>query len=396
MIQLHVVQHSSIYRCLFAFFFFSTITDVISLSSIYLKRYLKTCYTDLENNSWRQQSIQINTIHREVFTSIQPTDTVHPELNIRFDKPVIAPFQISSFIKCSSILFLRPSNILQTLFVAMALSLVYSIILNFSSPRPYMILRILAGHITRILSHFSFTSSKSETVSYDSNGWSTCTLTNRKPIASYIQYEFTLPKSEHKLNIGLGQKVILCFLDDDKIIKRYFYINSPLSQKGWFTVLVTKPQFKSVSFGDQLAFKPGNFNLQITGQIFPLQHMIFLVVGLGIIPTLQYLKYFLAISSTIRNFTLIYMNSKSNDFDIALSKLENEYYKYSKRLSVLFVVDNLLNINLNKELKKLIPSFQNDMIGIVAGEDKKFVENGRDFFVKCSGFPEEYVQVIAP
>ena len=53
-----------------------------------------------------------------------------------------------------------------------------------------------------------------------------------------MKYEFKLPKADNILNLALGQKVSLCCLDnEDKVAKKDYYLFSPKSKKGSFSIL---------------------------------------------------------------------------------------------------------------------------------------------------------------
>ena len=70
--------------------------------------------------------------------------------------------------------------------------------------------------------------------------WGVCTLASKKKIgrSKFMKYEFKLPKADNILNLALGQKVSLCCLDnEDKVAKKDYYLFSPKSKKGSFSIL---------------------------------------------------------------------------------------------------------------------------------------------------------------
>ena len=71
-------------------------------------------------------------------------------------------------------------------------------------------------------------------------GWGVCTLSSKTKIgrSQFMQYEFDLPNEENILNLALGQKITLCCLDDeDRVAKKDYYMFSPKSKKGSFSIL---------------------------------------------------------------------------------------------------------------------------------------------------------------
>lgn len=77
--------------------------------------------------------------------------------------------------------------------------------------------------------------------------WGVCTLLSKKKMgrSKYMQYEFKLPSEENILNLALGQKVSLCCLDDeDRVAKKDYYLFSPKSKKGSFSILASADGFE--------------------------------------------------------------------------------------------------------------------------------------------------------
>jgi len=72
------------------------------------------------------------------------------------------------------------------------------------------------------------------------DGWGVCTLSSVKPVgrSQYTEYEFKLPKADNILQLALGQQLTLCCLDSaDNVAKRNYYVYSPKSTKGQFSVI---------------------------------------------------------------------------------------------------------------------------------------------------------------
>jgi hypothetical protein len=77
------------------------------------------------------------------------------------------------------------------------------------------------------------------------DGWGKCTFRTRKFVgkSSYIQYDFDLPDQEYILPLQLGQKLTLCFLDENnRVQKADFYVSSGRNTKGYFSLVAPLEQ----------------------------------------------------------------------------------------------------------------------------------------------------------
>lgn len=226
------------------------------------------------------------------------------------------------------------------------------------------------------------------------DGWGVCTLSSVTPIArsQYKEYEFKLPKAEHVMQLALGQQLTLCCLDSaDNVAKRNYYVYSPKNTRGQFSIITSEyvPEdvvemkkrrargegdFNQVlatelQVGDEIALQPGPRTLDYKGEYLPVTDMVYFASGDGIVPVIDQVKSVLPPgSSSVKGVSVIWTNHDEKDFDIALSTLEDEYFKYSTKLAVSCVVeDGKGSLKDNEEIEESVPPFIPGTMAVVSG-----------------------------
>jgi NAD(P)H-flavin reductase len=248
--------------------------------------------------------------------------------------------------------------------------------------------------------------------------WGVCTLSAKKKLgrSNYMKYDFKLPKAENILNLALGQKVSLCCLDNDnKVAKKDYYLFTPKNGKGSFSILssidgseeednlkltsgegdFSKVLSEELDIGDEIALQPGPRTLSYRGEYLPVTDMLYIASGSGIAPVLDQVKAVLPSgSSSVKSVSVIWRNDNEEDFDVALSSLEDEYFKYSTKLAVSCVVDEEKGRRLdqNSEIEEALPSFEPGTMAVVAGP-RQFSNEARAMLVGY-GYPEECICVL--
>ncbi len=150
-----------------------------------------------------------------------------------------------------------------------------------------------------------------------------------------------------------------------------------------------------LSIGDEVALQPGPRTLSYKGEYLPVTDMVYIASGSGIAPVLDQVKAVLPSgSSSVQSVSVIWLNEKEEDFDVALSSLEDEYFKYSTKLAVSCVVDekNGKKIAQNREVDEALPSFEPGTMAVIAGP-KRFGNNARSMLMGY-GYPEECICVL--
>ena len=72
------------------------------------------------------------------------------------------------------------------------------------------------------------------------DGWNVCSLANKEALgrSRFTKYDFELPTKDHYLNLGLGQQVSLCCLDNqDRVSQDNFYLFNPTKELGKFSIV---------------------------------------------------------------------------------------------------------------------------------------------------------------
>eukprot|EP00579_Thalassiosira_antarctica_P025293 CAMPEP_0202021028 /NCGR_PEP_ID=MMETSP0905-20130828/45913_1 /ASSEMBLY_ACC=CAM_ASM_000554 /TAXON_ID=420261 /ORGANISM="Thalassiosira antarctica, Strain CCMP982" /LENGTH=480 /DNA_ID=CAMNT_0048582783 /DNA_START=286 /DNA_END=1731 /DNA_ORIENTATION=- len=264
-------------------------------------------------------------------------------------------------------------------------------------------------------------------------GWGKCTLRSKNPIPgstsganpSFTVYEFALPESYYTMPLALGQQLEFCCLSSsDDICTGSFYPYNKSgegeekdgkgAQAGVVRVVLPNDRegdegsskFMEVlrdelSPGDEIAIKPGKSHLTYHGKHVPVTDMVYLASGLGIVPILDQIKAITPKgSSSVRTSSVVWLNSKRGDFDLAMDELEGEYMKYPTKLAVSCIMlekddkDNDAPIVLegNKEMEEAVPYFNAGTMAVVCGP-KRFAEKARGYLMR-KGYPENCICVL--
>ncbi len=175
-------------------------------------------------------------------------------LDIRIDQPLLAPSlckrSSSTLWKCFFTSFL--SDAFKTAFLALFIAIGISFFSKYVSssdiklPLPLQPLnklyKMALGKAKLFLERFQ-TPTEGVPMEFDpvvSDGWGVCRLTSKTKVgrSNFIQYDFSLPKTDNVLNLALGQQLSMCCLDKkDSVAKGDFYIFSDRNQLGSFSIL---------------------------------------------------------------------------------------------------------------------------------------------------------------
>lgn len=254
------------------------------------------------------------------------------------------------------------------------------------------------------------------------DGWGVCTLASVQKLgrSQYTEYEFKLPRQDHVLQLALGQQLTLCCLDSaDNVAKKNLYVYSKKSKKGkrqgHFSIVARKyvPEDKTemkkrrargegsfeqvlateLDIGDEIALQPGPRTLDYKGEYLPVTDMVYFAAGDGIVPVMEQVKSVLPPgSSSVNGVSVIWANSDDKDFDIALSTLEDEYFKYSTKLAVSCIVERVSKLKGNAEVDEAVPDFNPGTMAVVSGPKSFAVEAIAVLLNK--GYPENCICVL--
>ena len=242
--------------------------------------------------------------------------------------------------------------------------------------------------------------------------WSSSSSSTEEGPVEYVEYTFDLPKQENTLPLELGQQISLCCLDSSQnMVKGDFYLSSSRFQQGSFSIIlpynrsteemkdtvgITRAGFADVLdddlvTGDEVAIKPGPKTLQYKGQYLPVTDMLYFISDDGVVPILDQVKSVLPNgSSSVRNVNIVWLNKRSEQFDVAYEELEKEFYKYNSKLEVsCCLVQDFDNLDENSEVRESISSFKPGVMAVVAGPSK-FVTSAIRYLRKRS-YPKDVI-----
>lgn len=256
-------------------------------------------------------------------------------------------------------------------------------------------------------------------------GWGVCTLLERRDVpmkssagedsvaaAEYVEYTFSLPRADNYIPLALGQQVSMCCLDSEQnVAKGDFYPFSPRFQTGSFSIVVPKcgdvEELEAsigfdrskiaqviendLSIGDEIALKPGPTTLEYRGQYLPVTDMLYFVSETGVVPILEQVKAVLPSgASSVKNVSVVWVNKKSEQFELAYDQLEKEFFKFNTKLEVgCCLVDDYLYMENNGEIMESVPDFRPGAMAVVAGPIE-FVRQA-ERFLKARGYPNEVI-----
>jgi ferredoxin-NADP reductase len=149
---------------------------------------------------------------------------------------------------------------------------------------------------------------------------------------------------------------------------------------------------QELKVGDEVAVQPGPRKLAYRGQYLPVTEMVYIACGVGIVPVLEQVRAVLPNgSSSVENVSVIWVNDDTKDFDVTAEQLEKEYLKYSTKLAVSCIVENLRKngIERNEEIITAIPDFRPGVMAVIAGPDQ-VAEKARAYLME-QGYPEDCI-----
>lgn len=140
--------------------------------------------------------------------------------------------------------------------------------------------------------------------------------------------------------------------------------------------------------------QPGPRTLDYKGEYLPVTDMVYFAAGDGIVPVMDQVKSVLPPgSSSVKGVSVIWTNQDEADFDIALSTLEDEYFKYSTKLAVSCVVeDHYASLPENDEIEEAVPKFNPGTMAVVSGPKSFSIEAIAVLLNK--GYPENCICVL--
>lgn len=228
----------------------------------------------------------------------------------------------------------------------------------------------------------------------------------------YVEYTFNLPKPEYTLPLELGQQISLCCLDSaQNMAKGNFYPSSSRLQQGLFKITVphnrsSQEMLESVGkdrsgfatllqdelvAGDEVAIKPGPKTLFYKGQYLPVTDMLYFISDDGVIPILDQVKSVLPNgASSVMNVNVVWLNKRSEQFDVAYDQLEKEFYKFNSKLEVsCCLVNAYTGMEENAEISESVPNFRPGTMAVIAGPSNFVILAER--YLRRRGYPKDVV-----
>jgi len=247
-------------------------------------------------------------------------------------------------------------------------------------------------------------------------GWGVCTLQQKQKLgqSSFWKYDFALPNDDMILGLELGQELTMCVLDnDDNVAKGSFYpyVAERIVRPGGFSILVPSYDVEhcvgpdtanfcrvvsdELKVGDEIAIQPGETKLTYRGQYLPVTDMVYVAFGTGIVPVLEQIRTVLPSgSSSVKSVEVAWINDNTDDFDVNSDLLEKEYYRYSSKMAVSCIVEDVGEISMHDsvEINAAIPDFKQGTMAVVAGPaafcDKTLA------FLEDRGYPADTICVL--
>jgi hypothetical protein len=255
----------------------------------------------------------------------------------------------------------------------------------------------------------------------ENDNWGVCSLQAVKRLgkSNYMEYTFSLPQSNYVLPLDLGQTIKLMFLNkENKVVQADFfpYVKSSTPQAGSFSILLpgksssyesnvanlgveTANIIRSLQYefqpGDEIALQPGSNRLSYKGQYLPVTDMVYIASELGIVPVLDQVRSVLPSgSSSVKGVTVVWINEETKDFDVTADLLEQEYFKYSSKLAVSCIVENLRlkDFGDNEEIRAAIPPFRQGTMAVLAGPSE--VMRKAVAYLERLGYPKDTICVL--
>eukprot|EP00804_Cyclotella_cryptica_P019588 CCRYP_014346-RA/>CCRYP_014346-RA protein AED:0.10 eAED:0.10 QI:378/1/1/1/1/1/3/200/449 len=387
-------------------------------------------------NKWIERAnrniLQLSNKRQSLVLAASMAPIPHSNLAVRLDRPILAPVESCCSARSSSLwpslLAVLLSDVCKTAIVAFFLAIGVSLAAKFLSQSTVGGAETgkegIRGFFQRIKNFFSsLLSSKSERVQRSTpmpfegdGGWGKCTLRSKRKIGSkFTVYEFALPKSEYSLPLGLGQQLDFCCLslDDDVVTGSFYPYEMNDGERGVVRVVVPNRDAKgnaalvglgSSKFievlhdlrpGEEVAIRPGKPTLTYRGEHVPVTDMVYIASGLGIVPIVDQVKAITPKgSSSVKVISVVWINDERSDFDLAMEELENEYTKYSTKLAVSCILDDVIKnpMEENAEVEEAVPYFNAGTMAVISGP-KRFSEKVKAYLMR-KGYPENCVCVL--
>lgn len=391
----------------------------------------------------RQYSNIINTSNKlsnVVLLSSPGPIPPHVSVAVSIDQPLITDTlwpvgskarNLRPIVVLKSLLSLLTLNVVRVALITFCAALIFSVAVRSSDTllsRVQTGWKLVNGQVQRLIERirkvdtgvtmpFEVDSSSSGT---DKLGWGVCTLRSKRRLgkSSFVQYDFDLPEPDYVLPLDLGQQVSLCCLDNENnVAKGDFFVYCPEStpRPGQFSILApnnrspTANEFavgpdaanfvrvlkQDMKVGDEIAIRPGHRRLAYRGQYLPVTDMVYIAIGAGVVPVLDQVRAVLPNgSSSVKGVTVVWINSEAKDFDVTAELLEKEYFKYSTKLAVSCVVDDLQlhAIEDNVEINTVVPDFQQGTMAVLAGPEAMTKKAAA--YLEERGYPEDTICVL--
>lgn len=364
----------------------------------------------------------------QMSTPMTSSPMSHADLAVRLDQPILSKKKSCNFM-IKSLFSVLVSDVFKTACLAFLIAFCVTFISKYSEMisrllKPFFSsivdqLKLIRGVVSRVADTFEKETDDIPMVFAGEDGWDVCTFVGKQSLgrSQFELYEFKLPKPENTLPLTLGQKITLCCLDDENnVAKRNFSVFSPKSAKGSFSIIAsrnfvdvatekakvknsgegsfTEVLTREMEIGDEIALQPGPKTLYYKGEYLPVTDMVYIATADGIVPVINQVKSVLSSkASSVKEVTVVWTNKKEEDFDIAISTLEDEYFKFSTKLAVSCIVeDRETSLEDNSEANEAIPSFNPGTMAIVSGS-KSFSDAATAILVR-KRFPESCICVL--
>lgn len=444
-----MMSPSQLIACLLLLFISIELQSVVSFSPAYSIGQ-KNCRAKLhgmnspQSNRKSSSFTQIHLSHRSSCmrrydVTTKASTTPMGDLAVRLDQPILQPEKyvktstylwrsflailMSDFFKAACLTFLLGISIALG---AMSYDKIYDKTRSITKPILHCY-KLIRGRVSRIYDGIfnKATTPVGVPMNFDpsdiqSEGWGVCSLLRKKPVgrSKYIQYDFAFPMPHNTLDLALGQQMTLCVLDSkDNVVKGDFYLHSPRNQLGSCSILVPEVDesdesdavdseigLESGSFvralqndlkdGDEIALTPGKLTLNYRGEYLPVNEMVYFTSGLGIVPVIEQVKAVLPSgSSSVKGVSVIWTNKDEEDFDVAMSTLEDEYFKYSTKLAVSCIIDDTKNeLSDNNEIEESLQPFSPGTMAVVSGP-KSFCDKAQAYLIS-KDFPDDCICIL--
>jgi NAD(P)H-flavin reductase len=150
-----------------------------------------------------------------------------------------------------------------------------------------------------------------------------------------------------------------------------------------------------LKLGDEIAVKPGDRKLEYRGAHFPVTDMVYLASGTGIVPILEQVRAVLPNGqSSVKSVTVIWMDEDAGNFDVIADQLEREYHKYTTKLAVSCVVDNMRVNSLadNTGIVNAVPEFIPGTMAVLSGP--RAMQRKAVTYLTSRGYPEDCICML--